>query len=155
MGGEWQWGILLIHATKIFLCDSDCYRFNCNLFQGPKWCHLSVSLSLPSLRSLFLFVGLLARLSPGECNMLDLHSVCVCMLSRSVVSDSCDPKDCSPPGSSVHGILQARLLQWVAISSSRASSRPRDLTCVSCTSCIGRKILYDCTTRAAHGLAQT
>ena len=38
----------------------------------------------------------------------------------------CDPVDCSPPGSSVHGILQARILEWVAISFSRISSRPRD-----------------------------
>ena len=38
----------------------------------------------------------------------------------------CDPMDCSPPGSSVHGILQARMLEWVAISFSRRSSQPRD-----------------------------
>ena len=38
----------------------------------------------------------------------------------------CDPVDCSPPGSSIHGILQARLLEWVAISFSRGSSLPRD-----------------------------
>ena len=38
----------------------------------------------------------------------------------------CDPMDCSPPGSSVRGILQARILEWVAVSSSRGSSRPRD-----------------------------
>jgi len=37
-----------------------------------------------------------------------------------------DPMDCSPPGSSVHGILQARILAWVAISSSRGFSLPRD-----------------------------
>ena len=43
----------------------------------------------------------------------------------------CDPMDCSLPGSSVHGILQARILKWVAISFSRGSSRPRDLTQVS------------------------
>ena len=47
----------------------------------------------------------------------------------------CDPMDCSLPGSSVHGILQARILEWVVISSSRASSRPRDQTRVSCGSC--------------------
>ena len=47
--------------------------------------------------------------------------------------------ECSPPGSSVHGISQARILEWVAISSSRGSSRPRDQTCVSC---MGRQILY-------------
>ena len=40
----------------------------------------------------------------------------------------CDPRDWSPPGSSVHGILQARILQWVATPSSRESSQPRDQT---------------------------
>ena len=44
----------------------------------------------------------------------------------------CNPMHCSPPGSSVHGILQARILVWVAISSSRGSSPPRDRTWVSC-----------------------
>ena len=52
---------------------------------------------------------------------------------RSVVSDSCDPMDHSPPGSSVLGILQARILEWVAISFFRGSSRPRDRTRVSST----------------------
>ena len=40
----------------------------------------------------------------------------------------CDPMDCSLPGSSVHGIFQARVLEWVAISSSWGSSQPRDRT---------------------------
>ena len=44
----------------------------------------------------------------------------------------CDPMDCSPPGSSIHGILQARILEWVAISFSRGTSQPRDRTWVSC-----------------------
>ena len=43
----------------------------------------------------------------------------------------CNPMDCSPPGSSVHEILQARILEWVAVSFSRGSSRPRDQTQVS------------------------
>ena len=43
----------------------------------------------------------------------------------------CNPMDCSLPGSSVHGIPQARILEWVAISFSRGSSRPRDRTQVS------------------------
>ena len=51
----------------------------------------------------------------------------------------CDPMDCSPPGSSVHGVFQARILEWVAIPSSRGSSQPKDRTCVSC---ICRGILY-------------
>ena len=43
-----------------------------------------------------------------------------------------DPMDCSLPGSSVHGIFQARVLEWVAISSSRGASQPRDQNQVSC-----------------------
>ena len=56
--------------------------------------------------------------------------------SYSVVSILCGPLDYSPPGSSVHGIFQARILEWIAISSSRGSSQPRDQTCISCVSCI-------------------
>ena len=54
----------------------------------------------------------------------------------------CDPVDCSPPSSSVHGILQARILKWIAISFSGRSSQPRDQTHISCISCIGRRILF-------------
>ena len=69
--------------------------------------------------------------------------------SRSVVSDSLRPMDCSPPGSSLHGILQARILEWVAISFSRGSSRPRDQTQVSRIP--GRRFnLW--ATREAHGI---
>ena len=53
----------------------------------------------------------------------------------------CNPMDCSPPASSVHGILQARTLEWVVISFSRGSSRPRDWTLIFCVSCTGRQIL--------------
>ena len=52
----------------------------------------------------------------------------------------------SPPGSSFHGVFWARILEWVATSSSRGSSQPRDRTHVSCISCIGRQILYHCAT---------
>ena len=50
--------------------------------------------------------------------------------------------DHSPPGSSVHRILQARILEWLAIPFSRGSSRPRDPTHVSYVSCTGRWVLY-------------
>ena len=56
----------------------------------------------------------------------------------------CDPMDCSPPVSSVHGIFRARNLERVAISNSRGSSGPRDQTHVSCVSCTGGSILYHC-----------
>ena len=52
-------------------------------------------------------------------------------LSHVQVVSLCDPMDCSPPGSSVHGILQARILEWVAIPFSKESSQPRDQTPVS------------------------
>ena len=61
----------------------------------------------------------------------------------SVVS-LCDPIDYSPPGFSVHGIIQERILEWVAISSSKVSSRARDRTCISCIFCTSRWILYYC-----------
>ena len=54
--------------------------------------------------------------------------LCCAALSRVWL---CDPMDCSPPGSSVHGILQARILEWAAILFSRGSSQPRDQTWVS------------------------
>ena len=61
---------------------------------------------------------------------------------QSEVSQSClilsDPMGCSLPGFSVHGILQARILEWIAISFSRGSSWPRDWTHFSYISCIGR-----------------
>ena len=66
----------------------------------------------------------------------------MCVLVTHSCLTLCDPMDCSLPGSSVHGIFQARILEWVAISFSRGSSQPRDRTHVFCISCIGRQILY-------------
>ena len=57
------------------------------------------------------------------------YLVCV---SHSVESDCLWPPDCNLPGSSVHGILQARIVEWFAISFSRGSSQPMDRTWVSC-----------------------
>ena len=54
----------------------------------------------------------------------------------------CHPMDCSPTGSSVHGILRARILEWLAVPSSRRSCRPQDRTCISYVSGTGRRILY-------------
>ena len=69
-----------------------------------------------------------------------------CVLVIQLCPTLCDPMDYSPPGSSVHGILQARILEWVAISFSRGSSQHRCQTRVSCISYIGRWIHYHCTT---------
>ena len=66
---------------------------------------------------------------------------CVCIQSCLPL---CDPMDCHLPGSSVRGILQARILEWFAIPFSRGSSQPKDGIWVSC---IGRRILCHCATR--------
>ena len=71
---------------------------------------------------------------------IQLH-YCISWLAQSCPI-LCDPMGWSLPGLSVHGILQARILECVAISSPRASSWPRDETCFSCVSCIGRSILF-------------
>ena len=65
-----------------------------------------------------------------------LNCKCACVLAKLLQSclTLCDPMDCSLPGSSVHGILQARILEWVAMPSSRGPSRPRNQTPISCSS---------------------
>ena len=65
-----------------------------------------------------------------ECLLWGNTVCCVCLVAQSYLT-LCDPMDCSPPGSSVHGILQARILERVTMPSSRGSSQPRDWTMVS------------------------
>ena len=67
--------------------------------------------------------------------------VCVCKLLQSCLT-LCDPMDCTLPDSSVHGILQARILEWIAMPSSRGSSRLRDRTCISYFFCIVSIVPY-------------
>ena len=70
--------------------------------------------------------------------------MCACMLAKSLQScpTLCDIMDYSPPGFSVHGILQTRILEWVAMPSSRGSFGPRDQTRLSYVSGISRRVLY-------------
>ena len=67
----------------------------------------------------------------------------------------CDPMDCSPLGSSVHGIPQARILEWVAMPSCRASSQPRDQTRISCVSYVTDKFFYCWATGEAQSVEYT
>ena len=73
---------------------------------------------------------------------LFVHMSCFLSLSLSCIQCFCNAMDYSPPGSSVLGVSQARILVWVAISSSKWCFWPRDRTCVSRISCICRQILY-------------
>ena len=86
----------------------------------------------------------------NTCRMVEPGPIALCPLTISycvlpLVAQSCptlcDPMDCSLPGSTVRGILQAWILEWVAISSSRGISQPRDQTCICDFSCTGRQVL--------------
>ena len=70
-------------------------------------------------------------------NRSDIVTKSICSVSQSCPT-LCNLMNCSPPGSSVHGIFQAQILEQVAISNSKGSFQPRDQTQVSCVSCIGR-----------------
>ena len=73
------------------------------------------------------------------------------MLVTKLCPTLCDPKDCSPPGSSVPGILQARTLE-IAVLSSRGASQPRDQTCISKVSCIGKITWIEVSSGAAKAM---
>ena len=75
-------------------------------------------------------------------NLVYYTAMCICSKSLQWCPTLFDSMDYSLPGSSVHGILQARILEWVAMPFSRGSSQPRDWTQVSYISCIGRWVLY-------------
>ena len=88
--------------------------------------------------------------------MLDIKSRCVCYVQICVCSVTklcltlCDPMNCGMPGSSVYGISQARILEWVAISYSRASSQPKESNPHLLHLLLGRQILYHWATWKAH-----
>ena len=79
--------------------------------------------------------------------------VCVCWVTQSCLT-LCNLVNCSPPGSSVHGISQPIVLEWVAIFSSRVSSPPMHWTHIFCCCYIGRWILYDWATWEAQPASQ-
>ena len=88
------------------------------------------------------------RIHSMPCSQLQLISAILgfpwfaCVPSRFSHVGLCQPMDYSLPGSSVHGTLQARILEWIAVPSSRGSSWLRDWTLISYVSCIGRRVLY-------------
>ena len=68
----------------------------------------------------------------SPCTHPSARCMCVHAKSLQLCLTFCNPLDCSPPGSSAHGILQARILEWVAMPSSKGSFWPKDRTRVSC-----------------------
>ena len=108
----------LVAKSSLILCDPmDCSAPGSSIHgisqaRILKWVAISFS------RGIFPTQGL---------NLGLLHCrQCVCAKSLQSCPTLCDPVDCSPPGSSVHGILQARILEWVTMPFSRGPSRPGD-----------------------------
>ena len=81
---------------------------------------------------------------------ISTEPVCVCAQLFQWCPTLCKPMDRSPPGSSVHGILRARILEWVAMLSSRDFSQPRDQTYISCVSCLAEGFFIPRTAQEAH-----
>ena len=124
-----------LKKSEIQSCPTLCNPMDCSLphssvhgiFQARilEW----VAISFSSVNIKKCFVSSCAKVFKYSRNTHTHTDMC----ARSVASTLCHPMDHSPPGSSVHGILQARILERVAIPFSRGSSRPRNRTRVSCT----------------------
>ena len=138
-----EWVVLPSSRVRAHECNTKTKMENL----GPRnelgiWCPIvnffkdffALNFSSPGLKFRYWISGLVGT-SGSECLWLEIFSdtctwrVCAKLLQSCLTL--CNPMDCSPPGCSIHGILQARILQWVAMPSSRASSQPRDWTCVS------------------------
>ena len=127
--------LLVAQSRPILCCPMDCSLPGPSvhgIFQARvlEWLAMPVSGDLPNPGT-----KLASLASPASVGKFFTTGTTWESESESEVTQSsptlCDPEDCSPPGSSIHGILQARILEWVAISFSRGSSRPRDRTQVS------------------------
>ena len=129
----------------LYVCESVCVCIHAlqnkvsHLLTSVAWFGLNFRVSLyfhgESTRTFHFF------LSVRRMDQVILQTCSLCSVAPACPS-LCDPVDCSPPGSSVHGIYQARIMEWVATSSSRGSSWPRYWTWVTYISCIGRRLLY-------------
>ena len=96
---------------------------------------------------LFLYIFMYICRYPWYITIISVYMcVCVCVLVIQLCPVLCDRTDYSPPGSSVLGIFQARILGWITIPFSKGSSQPRDQTWVSC---ITGKLFTDWVTREA------
>ena len=121
----------------------DVVDFHVTIAESPgrtffPWLLLTSKLVVPSLRdenfskNVNGWLGLIVR----DTIIITILFFCFVLLVAQSYPNLCNPLGCSPPGSSVHEVSQARILKWVVISSSRGSSPPRDRTRVSCISCI-------------------
>ena len=132
---------------SLLLICSICVKVSKN---NPGVNHVRVRVCIYLYMCTYIYICHLCSERTKQLNIyLGLYSQCLadCLQPRRACSVTqscltlCDPMDYSPPGSFVHGISQAKILEWVAISYSRRSSQSRDQTRVSCISCIRRWVL--------------
>ena len=124
--------------SYIFDCPLQRGHQPCNLASlGDKECHCPRPVSYQEIHSRPHKVG--EATDPQRQGNFFCFGVCAQLLQSCLTFYY--PVDYSPPGSSVHGVLQERILEWVAISFSRGSSQPRDQTHVSCVSLIATNSL--------------
>ena len=125
----WEKNILLFIFSAIIAVWEG--YVSCFVLGSQYWLGNSVSCMLPHN----------IRIS-GSNSVKNIIGNLIFIVFFTLISKSLRPVDCSLPGSSVHVISQASILEWVAISYSRRSSQPWSWNCVSCVSCIGRQVLY-------------
>ena len=113
---------VFFYAIHILFTNICFQRFFIDIYTEYYMCLLNTVFALHRNNSEWFLFLIWKNLKSWETN---------CCLVPKLCPTLCDHMDCSPPGSSVHGILQARILEWVVSSFSRGSSRPRDLTQVS------------------------
>ena len=122
---------MILHRITLPTLPVDCFVFSClrNTDWLPLPCYVSpgrgLSSSFQASESHPPVMGAAMKFSLSLRPECLLSGLC-CAKSLQLCPTFCNPMDCSPPGSSVHGILQARILEWVAVPSSRGSSWPRN-----------------------------
>ena len=125
---SWLTGVFFFSYLALWICISPCF-LACKASDEKSNYNISVGLFLDCsvLLTDMAFLG-------QYCIVLItiILYVCMCVLVTQSCLTLCDPTDCSLPGFSVHGILQAAILEWIAIPFSRGTSQPRDRTLVSC-----------------------
>ena len=134
-------GILWVSSEVAQLCPTPCDHMDCSL-PGYSVCGILQARilewdAISFCRRSFAFPN------SGEQDpqliiqpLLTSESACFCALLLQLCLTLCNPKDCKPPGSSVHGVLQARILGWVSMPFSRGSSQLRDQIHIPCISSI-------------------
>ena len=130
-------GNLIFGSSAVSKSSLYIWKFSVHILWSLAWRILNITLLVCETSALYSNLDILCHyFSLGMKWKLTFSSpVATAEVKRSEVAQSCPtlsgPVDCSLPGSSLHGIFQARILEWVAISFSRGSSQPRDRTEVS------------------------